>query len=115
MRYQWGVFMAELNPVVGREQGNRRPVLVVSAEPLNEAYDVVTVVPLTTRKNNRPARLGEVLLPVGAGGLRQESFALCYQIRALDKSRLTDFWGGITEAELQDALQEAITVCLDLG
>ena len=85
--YQWSVFVADLEPVIGREQGSRRPVLVVSAEPLNKFYEVVTVVPITSRKNSRAARPGEVLLAPGTGGLRQESFALCYQARALDKSR----------------------------
>lgn len=37
------------------------------------------VVPLTSRKNNRPARLGEVLLPSGAGGLA--SIRLRFAIR----------------------------------
>ncbi len=50
--------------------------------------DVVMVAPITNRKNNRPARLGEVLLPSGTGGPPRESFALCYQVRSLDKSRL---------------------------
>jgi len=112
--YQWSVFVADLNPVVGREQGNRRPVLVVSAEPLNEAYDVVTVVPITSRKNDRPARLGEVLLPAGVGDLRQDSFAICYQARLLDKSHLTDLWGVVTDEAIRDAIRETLALCLDL-
>lgn len=81
--YQWTVFHADLDPALGREQAGERPVLVVSAEPLNLFYDVVTVVPITSRKNQRPARLGEVLLPAGAGGLRVDLFALCYQAALL--------------------------------
>jgi len=50
-------------------QAGERPVLVVSAEPINRHYAVVMVVPITSRKNARPARLGEVLLPAGIGGL----------------------------------------------
>ena len=37
MDYQWSVFQADLDPVIGHEQAGRRPVLVVSAEPLNIA------------------------------------------------------------------------------
>ena len=114
MTYQWGVFVADLNPVVGREQGNRRPVLVVSAEPLNAVYDVVTIIPLTSRKNERPPRLGEVLLPIGVGGLKQDSFALCYQSRALDKSRLTDFWGAIAEEATRQIIRDTLILCFDL-
>ncbi len=68
MAYQWLVFQADLEPTSGHEQSGRRPVLVVSAEPLNDAYGVVSVVPITSRKNNRLPRLGEVLLPAGTAG-----------------------------------------------
>ena len=112
--YQWTAFHADLDPTIDHEQAGERPVLVVSAEPLNERYDVVMVVPITSRKNNRPARLGEVLLPAGAGGLRVESFALCYQVRTLDKSRLTRVYGAIADLDLQTQIQDTIALCLDL-
>lgn len=101
MNYQWSIFQVDLDPTVGHEQAGERPVLVISAEPLNERYDVVMVVPLTSRKNNRPARLGEVLLPSGAGGLALDSFALCYQVRTLDKSRLRRLYGSLLDPALQ--------------
>ena len=101
MTYQWMVFQADLDPITGHEQAGVRPVLVVSAEPINQHYGVVSVVPITTRKANRPARLGEVLLPIGSGGLMRESFALCYQVRTLDKSRLLRIYGEMSDPVLQ--------------
>ena len=98
MTYQWLVFQVDLYPTVGHEQAGARPVLVVSAEPLNELYGVVSVIPRTSRKNNRAARLGEVLLPARAARLPRDSFALCYQVRALDRSRLGRSYGELTDA-----------------
>ncbi|MGO8669844.1 MAG: type II toxin-antitoxin system PemK/MazF family toxin [Capsulimonadaceae bacterium] len=112
--YQWSVRNSDLDPTFGHEQSGQRPILVVSAEPLNELYGVVMVAPLTSRKNNRLARVGEVLLPAGSGGLRSDSFVLCYQIRALDKSRLGPAYGSITDATQRDLIRETIASCLDL-
>ena len=115
MTLQWTIYQADLDPTTGREQAGERPVLVVSAEPLNERYDVVTVVPLTSRKAGRIPRLGEVLLPAGAAGLKQESIALCYQVRALDKSRLGKQYGHIADANLRSQIADTLSECLDLG
>lgn len=114
MVYQWFVFQADLDPTVGHEQAGRRPVLVVSAEPVNDTCGVVSVVSITSRKNNRLARLGEVLLPAGTAGLPNESFALCYQVRTLDKTRLGRTYGELTEAALQRRIMETLALCLDI-
>ncbi len=115
MTYQWFIFQANLEPTQGQEQAGERPVLVISAEPLNGRYGVVTVVPLTSCKNDRPARLGEVLLPAGTGGLPRESFALCYQTRALDKTRLGRRYGEVTAEALRRQLLDTLALCFDIG
>lgn len=114
MAYQWLVFQSDLDPAVGHEQFGRRPILVVSSEPLNDLYGVVSVVPITSRKNNRFPRLGEVLLPAGTAGLPADSFALCYQMRVLDKSRLGRLYGALDQPALQRELMNTIALCLDI-
>ena len=112
--YQWHVFHANLSPTTGHEQAGERPVLVLSSEPLAERYEVVMVAPVTSRKGGRPARLGEVLLPAGTAGLKQDSFALCYQVRALDKSRLGRVYGELADPRLQRQLRDALADCFDI-
>ena len=114
MTYQRLVFQADLDPAAGHEQAGRRPVLVVSAEPLNAVYGVVSVVPITSRKNNRLPRIGEVLLPAGTAGLLSDSFCLCYQVRALDKTRLGRIYGTLTQSVLQQEIKDMVGLCLDL-
>jgi len=41
MKYQWHLFIADLDPVVGSEQGRTRPVLVISDEQINHLLPVV--------------------------------------------------------------------------
>jgi mRNA interferase MazF len=112
--YQWRVFHADLDPTTGHEQAGQRPVLVVSAEPLAERYAVVMVAPITSRKGGRPARLGEVLLPAGTAGLRQDSFALCYQVRTLDRSRLGRDYGAIADPVVQERVLATLADCFDI-
>ncbi len=115
MTYQWHVFLASLEPVQGAEQAGRRPVLVVSRERINQLLPVVNVVPLTSRKSAaRVIYPNEVLLPAGAAGLRVDSIALCYQIRTLDKSRLEQDMGELTDAVLRQAIHDALRFQLEM-
>jgi mRNA interferase MazF len=38
--YRWRVFLANLDPVIGSEQGRTRPVLVISEEEINQILPV---------------------------------------------------------------------------
>lgn len=105
---RWSVWLAGLDPVVGSEQGKTRPVLVISDTRLNDILPVVNVLPLTSRKPGRRIYPNEAVIPVGAAGLKAESIVMCYQIRTLDKRRLTKSVGGldnaVTRAEVITAL-----------
>ena len=87
---RWSIWLASLDPVVGSEQGKTRPVLVISDTRLNQILPVVNGLPITSRKPQRRIYPNEALLPAGAAGLTAESIVLCYQIRTLDKQRLTN-------------------------
>ena len=41
------IYFVDLNPVIGREQAGRRPVLVLSIDDINRSPLVVTIVPGT--------------------------------------------------------------------
>ena len=114
MPLQWRVIRAALDPSFGREQAGERPVIVISAEPLNEQYEVVMVLPVTSRKRDRAIRLGEVLIPAGTAGLPHDSIALCYQARAIDKQRLLTSYGEIPEGSLRKDISDTLLDCLDL-
>jgi len=66
---RWSVWRANLDPVMGSEQGMTRPVLVISQTALNDILPVVNVLPLTSRKAGRRVYPNEALLPAGTTGL----------------------------------------------
>ena len=106
------VFFANLNPIVGAEQAGTRPVLVVQNDEANARLPTVTVVPLTS--NLRASRfLFTVNLPSTATGLPKDSIALVFQIRTLDKSRLTNRAGHLSDS-LMEQVDRALEIHLEL-
>ncbi len=86
-----GVFWARLDPTVGSELQKTRPVVVLSINPLNKARKTVVVVPLST---SAPAI--EFLNVALKGG----SVARCEHIRAIDKTRLAERIGSISDTDM---------------
>ena len=106
------IYLADLNPSRGSEQAGIRPVILVQRQNLDRFTRTVVVIPVTTnlRRTQIP---GTVLIPVGEGGLSQESVALCYQIVVIDRQRLQRQLGTLSAVYLQ-RLGEAIRYTLDL-
>jgi mRNA interferase MazF len=113
MKYRWSIFIADLNPVIGSEQGKIRPVLVISDENINQILPVVNVLPITSKKENRKIYPNEILLSPASSGLTKASIVLCYQIRTLDKIRLTKKIGEIADNELKHQIIDGL--CFQLA
>jgi mRNA interferase MazF len=114
MTYRMGIFLADLNPVVGSEQKGKRPVLVVSDEDFNQVMPVVTILPITSLKKGRRIYPNEVLIPKGTGGLTADSIILAHQIRTISKTRLSKSLGAVRDPRFQKAIDEALRVHLNL-
>jgi mRNA interferase MazF len=106
------VVLCDLNPVVGTEQAGIRPVVVVQIDRANAASPHTIIVPFTTKI--RQALLpSHALISSGSGGLRQDSVALCEQIRVIDKRRITKVLGHLDESDLEK-IEKALGVILGL-
>lgn len=92
------VWLAELDPTVGKEIQKTRPCLIVSPDEMNRVLGTVTVTPMTT--GGWPARFRARIRFDGKDG-----FSLPDQIRTLDKSRLVRPLGRIEDASLQETLR----------
>ncbi len=93
------VWLADLNPTRGSEQGGTRPVIIFQNDIVSQFSTTVITIPLTT--NLRRASLPTCLLiPSAEGGLAQDSVALCYQLRVLDRTRLQRKLGELTPETL---------------
>lgn len=79
------IWLVDLDPVEGHEQGERRPALVVSIDRLNHGPSgLVTVLPITSKRKNIPIHVN---IERGQGGLVKDSCILCDQIRTLSITR----------------------------
>jgi mRNA interferase MazF len=92
------VWLADLDPTFGHEQGGSRPVLIVSVDSFNAGLSGLAVIlPITSRIRPLPLHI-----PVNPpeGGLRKPSAILCDAIRSVDRRRLIDLWGSVNAATL---------------
>jgi mRNA interferase MazF len=88
------VWLADLDPTFGHEQGGRRPVLVASVDTFNTGLSGLVVV-LPIRSRVRPLPLHVPVTPP-EGGLRLPSVILCDAVRSIDRRRLLDCWVQVT-------------------
>ena len=79
------IHWADLNPVIGSEQGGLRPVLVLSHNVFNERSGTVIAVAITSQ----PQRAGYPLtLELDGTNLPKKSWVKISQIRTLSVSRI---------------------------
>ena len=105
---RWEIWLANLDPVVGSEQGKTRPVTIISDNDINNLLSIVNVLLLTSQKEGRVIYPNEVLVGGGSFGLQNDSIVLCQQIRTLDKKRLLKQYGTINDTSLQDQIVTAL-------
>ena len=86
------IFYAELNPVIGSEQGGTRPVLVISNNTGNRHSPTVIIAPITSRTHTK-AKLPTHTEVKDFEKLDKDSIILLEQIRTIDKQRLKQYIG----------------------
>jgi mRNA interferase MazF len=92
----------------GREITKSRPCIIVSATALNRHRSTVLMVPLSTTANtpHRP-----ISIPIASAA--RPSIAVCDQMLAVDKTRLGEQVGRVSDTELRD-LSESLRQILSL-
>ena len=107
------MFYADLSPVVGSEQGGIRPVLIIQNDTGNKYSPTVIAAAITsqTGKNKLPTHI-----EIGSeeNGLKADSVVLTEQIRTIDKSRLKEKIGHITDSEVMSQVNNAIGISFGL-
>jgi mRNA interferase MazF len=108
------IYFVDLNPVQGREQAGRRPVLVLSIDAINRLPLVVTVVVGTDGANVTRDYPTNVRVPAAASGLPIDTVFLCFQIRSLDPSRFPTRAAGILPLPWLQRVEQTARYCLGL-
>jgi mRNA interferase MazF len=104
------VWLANLDPSQGSEQAGIRPVIIFQNDIVSQFSTTIIAIPLTTNQRRSSLPIC-ILIKQGDGGLLQDSVALCFQIRVLDKTRLIRRLGQL-RAETITQLEEAVLVTL---
>ena len=106
------IYMANLNPFKGSEQGGTRPVLVLQNNRGNLFCPTLIVAPLTTQVNKKKDQPTHYLLS-GVRGLPEDSVALLEQIKTIDKSRIISYLGKVSKEEMK-GVDEALKISLGI-
>ena len=98
------IYLANLNPFKGVEQGGTRPVLVVSNDIGNFFSELLLIAPITSqiKKIDQPTH---VLLK-NVRGLSTDSIVCLEQIKGIDKLRIMKYLGRISKEQMT-AVDEA--------
>ena len=104
------IYRADLDPVVGSEQGGVRPVVIIQNDTGNLYSPTVIVAAITTRRK-KPGLPIHVPISAEESGLKQDSVVLTEQVRTLEKSRLTRRLGTLTP-EAMKRLDHALGLSL---
>jgi mRNA interferase MazF len=101
--HQGDVVWADPDPTRGSEQAKARPFVVVSLDQLNRSpIGISLAVPLTRTDFSNALHL-EIAPP--EGGLRERSFAMPEQLRALSHERVTRRLGRLHGTTLSELLR----------
>ena len=107
------IYYAELNPVIGSEQGGTRPVLIISNDIGNKHSPTVIIAPITSRVHTK-AKLPTHTLIKDFDGLDKNSIILFEQIRTIDKQRLREYLGTLDRRFIHCA-DKALAISIGLA
>ncbi|WP_270525494.1 type II toxin-antitoxin system PemK/MazF family toxin [Longibaculum muris] len=104
------IYYADLSPVVGSEQGGYRPVLILQNNKGNKYSTTVIVAPISSRmtKNDLPTHV-----IIETEFLEKKSVILLEQIRTIDKKRIDEKLGSLSQ-NLMEKVNLAIKTSLDI-
>src|SRR3989344_7098874 len=89
------IILVDLDPVIGSEQGNIRPALVIQNDTGNEYSPTTIVAPVTSKDYSRQFPTN-VEIDKNNSPLKEKSTILFNQIRVVDKSRIIKVYGKLS-------------------
>lgn len=105
------IYYAELNPVIGSEQGGNRPVLIISNDIGNKHSPTVIIAAITSKQTK--SKLPTHFYLSDIEGLPADSIVLLEQIRTIDKKRLREYLGTLDRRFLISA-DKALAISIGL-
>ncbi len=107
------IYYADLSPVIGSEQGGRRPVLIISNDTGNRHSPTVIIAAITGLEHTK-AKLPTHTIVKDIKGLEKNSIVLLEQIRTIDKQRLKQYMGMIPN-NIMARVDKALAISISLN
>ena len=106
------VYLANLDPYIGSEQGGTRPVVVLQNNTGNYYCPTLIVAPITSKAGKKPSQPTHYYAE-RIHGLELPGMVLLEQIKTIDKRRVRKYLGRMTRQQM-DEIGEAIEEALGL-
>lgn len=106
------IYYANLNLVVGSEQGGMRPVLIISND-IGKKHSPTVIIAVITSRAHTKAKIPTHILVKDSESLDKDSIILLEQIRTVDKQRLQDYVGTIPELSMA-RVDKALAISISL-
>ncbi len=103
------IYYAELNPVIGSEQGGTKPVLIISND-MGTGIARQSLLPLSQARHRQLPTHTEVK---NFEGLDRDSIVLFEQIRTIDRKRLKQYMGMMPD-EAMARVDKALAISIAL-
>ncbi len=107
------IFLANLKPVKGHEQGGIRPILIIQNNISNK-YSPVVIIAAITSKYIEKEYPTNVFIPKQESKLNKDSKILLNQIRTIDKQRIIKKIGTLNSFTMQK-VDMALKISLELN
>ena len=104
------IYYANLCPVVGSEQGGIRPVLIIQND-IGNKFSATTIIAAIT--SQIPKHLLPTQVHIRPTCLPKPSIVKLEQIRTIDKSRLMEYIGTLSDQDME-TVDKAIEISLGL-
>ena len=106
------VFYADLDPVIGSEQGGVRPVLIIQNDVGNQ-HSPTTIVAAITGQLTKAKLPTHVDLAGRENGLAKNSVVLVEQVRTIDKTRLKEYICTL-DKQIMEQVDQALLISMGL-
>ena len=117
MREDWNyrrgdIYLANLDPYIGSEQGGTRPVIVLQNNAGNFFCPTLIIAPITSRYWKKAGQPTHCILD-DVDCLTSTSTVLLEQIKTIDKRRVKKYLGRVSRTQMA-AVDDAIEISLGL-
>lgn len=95
---QYDIVLVNLEPTIGSEIKKTRPCVIISPDEMNNNLRNITIAPMTTKSRKYPTR-------IKIKHNKQIGWVVIDQIRTIDKIRIINKFGSLSEKEIHECKQ----------